>query len=101
MLATQSFAWVPGLRWMITQPFDAIARIALWDRPLLLLHGTADTVVPPAMSEALFAAARRAPPDLKRLVKLEGVGHSNGVSRGAIYRQTVQAFVRDAQAQFE
>jgi len=101
MLATQSFAWVPGLRWMITQPFDAIDRIALWDRPLLLLHGTADTVVPPAMSEALFAAARRAPPDLKRLVKLEGVGHSNGVNRGAAYRPTVQAFVRNAQARFE
>jgi len=68
MLATQSFGWIPGLCWIITQPFDAIDRIAAWDRPVLFLHGTADTVVPPAMSDALFAAAREVPPALKRLV---------------------------------
>jgi len=98
MLATQSFGWIPGLRWIITQPFDAIDRIAAWDRPVLFLHGTADTVVPPAMSEALFAAAQAVPPDVRRLVKLQGVAHSNGVNSGAAYRDAIGQFIRDAQA---
>jgi len=98
MLVTQSFGWIPGLHWVITQPFDAIARIAAWDRPVLFLHGTADTVVPPAMSDALFAAATEVPPDLRRLVKLQGVAHSNGVNSGAAYRDAIGQFIRDAQA---
>jgi len=97
MLATQSWGWIPGLRWIITQPFDTIGTIATLEHPILFLHGTADTVVPPAMSDALFAAAQRVPPDLKRLVKLQGVAHSNGVYSGAVYRDAIVQFIRDAQ----
>jgi len=96
MLATQSWGGIPGLRWIVTQPFDAIGKIAAFKRPVLFLHGTADTVVPPTMSDALFAAAREVPPALKRLVKLQGVAHSNGVYSGARYRDAIQQFTRDA-----
>jgi len=97
MLVTQSWGWIPGLRWIVTQPFDAIGNIATWDRPMLLLHGTADHVVPPTMSDAIFAAAQRVPPDVKRLVKLQGVAHSNGVYSGPAYRDAIGRFIQDAQ----
>jgi len=96
MLITQSWGWIPGLRWIITQPFNAIDGIAAWERPVLFLHGTADTVVPPAMSDVLFAAAQKAPPAFKRLVKLQGVAHSNGVNSGSAYRNAIGQFIRDA-----
>jgi len=96
MLVTQSFGWIPGLRWIITQPFDALGSIAALEHPVLLLHGTADTVVPPVMSDTLWNAAGRAP--IKRLIKLQGVGHSNGVNSGAAYRNAIGQFIRDAQA---
>lgn len=45
---------------------------AAMEVPWLLLHGTADDVVFPADSEAAYAAA----PDPKKLVMIEGAGHS-------------------------
>jgi alpha-beta hydrolase superfamily lysophospholipase len=40
-------------------------------RPLLLVHGTADTVLPPQASEDIYDRARQP----KRLTLLEGAGH--------------------------
>jgi hypothetical protein len=50
-------------------PVDAIARI---DRPILLVHGTADEIIPIHHSRRLAAAARSA-----RLVELPGGGHND------------------------
>ena len=60
--------------------------------PLLVLHGTADGVVPHEMADALYAAAGSRE---KKLVKIEGGSHS-GSSRmgGATYRDAVLAFTR-------
>lgn len=44
---------------------------AIAPRSLLLVHGTADTVLPPAVSEGLYRAAA----EPKRLVLLPGAGH--------------------------
>lgn len=51
------------------RPIDAIARI---DRPMLLLHGSGDGIVPAVHSRRLAAAA----PRHARLVILEGGGHN-------------------------
>jgi pimeloyl-ACP methyl ester carboxylesterase len=48
---------------------DAVAAIA--PRPVLIVHGDADTDVPYVHAERLFAAAR----DPKELVRLPGAGH--------------------------
>jgi len=98
MLVTQSWGHFPGLRWIVTQPFNAVDKIAAFARPVLFLHGSDDRVVPPGMSDVLFHAAVRVPADLKRLVKLEGVAHSNGVQSGNVYNTAVQTFIRDAVA---
>jgi uncharacterized protein len=89
------WGWVPGLGLAVTQPFDSMAKIRQVRTPLLLLHGTADSVVPHSMADALFAAAGSAE---KRLVKIDGGTHS-GSSRsgGSLYRDAVLAFLQRSQ----
>lgn len=86
------WGWVPGIGLAVTQPFDSMSKIAQVRTPLLVLHGTADGVVPHTMADTLFAAAGSAE---KQIVKIEGGTHS-GSSRtgGSVYRNAVLDFVR-------
>jgi alpha-beta hydrolase superfamily lysophospholipase len=88
------WGWLPGIGLAVTQPFDTLGKIGQVRTPLLVLHGTADGVVPHTMADLLYAAAGSRD---KRLVKIEGGSHS-GSSRmgGAAYRDAVLAFVRGA-----
>jgi alpha-beta hydrolase superfamily lysophospholipase len=99
MLGTMRWGWVPGLRWLVTQPFDSLDRVAQVDEPLLLIHGTADRVVPHEMSDRLYAAAGNVRGGLKTLLKIEGASHS-GVSRagGERYERALRDFVEEARA---
>lgn len=85
------WGWVPGIGLAVTQPFDSMTKIREVRVPLLVLHGTADSVVPHAMADALYAAAGSRE---KKLVKIEGGTHS-GASRtgGTVYREAVLGFV--------
>ena len=58
---------------LVTQRFDSITKIESLKTPILILHGTADEVIPPFMSEQLFAAA----PEPKRLEIFPQAGHNN------------------------
>jgi pimeloyl-ACP methyl ester carboxylesterase len=79
---------------LLTQRFDALERTRLLTIPSLFIHGTADTVVPPAMSERLYAAA----PAPKRLLLIEGGSHSNFSGTGMTeMRRAVDEFVAIAQ----
>ena len=72
MAAQKVPGWLP-LDLVLTQRFDSIAKVGRLRMPVLFIHGTADRIVPHAMSEQLFAAA----PEPKRLVLVAGGGHSN------------------------
>jgi uncharacterized protein len=63
---------------------------ALSPLPLLLLHGTADPVIPYAHAERLFAKAA----EPKRLIRIEGARHTEAfaVRYGELYRQQVVDF---------
>jgi uncharacterized protein len=87
------WGWLPGLGLAVTQTFDSEAKIAKVQTPLLILHGTADSVVPHRMADQLYAAAGSRE---KRLVKLDGGTHS-GSSRAPSYREAVLQFVERAQ----
>src|SRR5690606_13008422 len=91
------WGWLPGLRWLVTQRFDSLARIEEVDEPLLFIHGTADRVVPHEMSDRLHAAANGVRGGLKELLKIDGASHS-GVSRagGEAYERRVRDFVEAA-----
>jgi alpha-beta hydrolase superfamily lysophospholipase len=88
------WGWVPGIGLAVTQTFDSAAKIGRVDVPLLIIHGTADNIVPHTMADELYAAASSRD---KQLIKIEGATHS-GASRvgGATYRNAVLGFVHRA-----
>ena len=91
------YGWVPGIGLVVTQPFDSATKIGKVETPLLIIHGTADGIVPHAMADELFAAAAS---KVKKIIKIEGGTHS-GASRvgGATYRDAVLDFVRRSSLQ--
>jgi len=72
MIKETRWGFLP-LGFLVTQTFDNIDRIDDVAVPVLVAHGTADDIVPFAMGERLFAAAR-AP---KRFFRAEGGSHHN------------------------
>ena len=70
---------------ILTQNFDALAKIGEVKMPVLVAHGTRDSIVPFEMGERLYAAAH-AP---KRFIKVEGAGHHN--LSGVAFEQYRQA----------
>ena len=100
MLGTLKWGKLPGASLLVTQPFASIEKLATLSTPTLFLHGTADRVVPHTMSDELFAAALKVPPDLKRLVKIDGASHSGAIRSGQAYESAVRDFIRDARAAY-
>lgn len=86
---------LPPLSQLLTQEFDSLARVRSLPVPVLLIHGTADTEVPPAMSQRLYdALPTNAHPDRKQLLWITDGRHSNLPSVGGDrYAQAIQAFV--------
>jgi dipeptidyl aminopeptidase/acylaminoacyl peptidase len=93
------------LAWLTTRVYlrprgHAVARISAavaliaHDRPILLIHGTDDTVVPPSHFHRLVRAARRAGRDVETLV-IPG-GHHSWLYEFPEYRRTVAAFLARA-----
>jgi uncharacterized protein len=69
------------------RPVDDAGRLTL---PLLVIVGTADTMVPPAQGYALFRAAHGP----KELLVVPGAGHVQGYARApALYSRTVLDFL--------
>ncbi|MFO7811383.1 MAG: alpha/beta fold hydrolase, partial [Pelovirga sp.] len=62
--------------WLLHSSYDTMARIDQINTPLLLLHGTQDRIVPPAMVQQLFARAE----EPKTLHLIEGAGHNDTLS---------------------
>jgi uncharacterized protein len=92
------YSWVPFINLAVTESFDSIDKMARVKEPLLLVHGTADSVVPHTMSDRLYAAAVDVPPDLRRLLKVEGAGHrSAAFNGGAVFADALHRFTLDAQ----
>jgi uncharacterized protein len=80
-----------GLDPNMVRPMDVVARIS--PRPLLVIHCMDDTVVPPANSERIFAAARQP----KEFWRIPEGGHAQGhkVARQE-YERRVSAFFEAA-----
>lgn len=71
-MAKQAYPWIP-VGWLLRHRFDNLAKIPKVTCPILIGHGGRDSLVPPAMSERLEAAAK-AP--VRRFV-IEEAGHNN------------------------
>jgi len=97
LVRASRWGWVPFLDVVVTQEFDSRTRIGRVNEPLLLVHGTADGVIPHTMSDELLAAATAVQPGLKRLVKIDGANHRGApfVDR-ALFDSALRDFVGEA-----
>ncbi|WKB55340.1 alpha/beta hydrolase [Eleftheria terrae] len=72
VFGTLRWGWLP-VRWLITQRFDSAARIAAIKAPVLVVHGSDDTVIKPELGRALYERITAR----KRFVLVDGGTHSN------------------------
>lgn len=79
------FGW-----WTIGEQFDNLQKVTLLSRPLLILHGDQDQIVPQEMSQQLFASAHQP----KTLVLIAGARHSDAFQvEGADYLMAWRGFI--------
>lgn len=67
------------IRWLLSEKFDSIDKIAHIAMPVLIVHGTDDKYVPDRFSQALYAAASMP----KALLLVPGGTHNNSMIIGS------------------
>jgi uncharacterized protein len=72
VFSTLKWGWMP-VGWMISQRFDSEKKVAQIGSPLLVVHGSEDRLIDPALGKRLFEAAAQP----KRFVLVEGGSHHN------------------------
>ncbi len=92
-LAGLHYPWVPQA--LLRYPLRTDAAVARLRSPLLLVHGSKDTLIPPSHSTALQALA--APTGQVRRVDIDGAGHGD-VHDFAAYRELVDRTLRELSA---
>jgi uncharacterized protein len=75
--ATMRWGWLP-VGAFITQRFDSLHKVASIGSPLLVVHGSNDSVIKPTLGRQLFEAAAQP----KRFILVEGGSHHNTNSVG-------------------
>lgn len=86
-VAAGRYPWLP-VRWLMHDQFLSRERIAAVKIPVLIAHGTADTVIPYEQGAQLYELAR-AP---KVLARMEGSDHST-LTRDGLYEKHVWPFL--------
>lgn len=80
------------LSWLVPKnKLDSLKAISSVRAPVLLSHGTADSTIPLALGEKLFAAAN----EPKTLVLVQGAGHNNWLTED--YIRHLDAFIKARQ----
>jgi alpha-beta hydrolase superfamily lysophospholipase len=85
VVSTFRWGWLPVAP-LITQRFDAVSRVAEVGSPLLVVHGSQDSLIPYRLGQGLYERARGP----KRFILVEGGSHhsTNAVGQ-AQYRQAL------------
>lgn len=86
-VAKLHYPWLP-VSWLIRHPFDSAARAPSAAMPVLILIGSADTLIVPSQSKRL-ASLWKGP---VQTLELEGYGH-NDLSIDPRYNQAIRAFL--------
>ena len=85
VVSTFKWGWLP-VSALITQRFESIRKVADIGSPLLVVHGSDDSLIRPALGRQLYEAAR----EPKQFVLVEGGSHHNTNSVGQRqYREAV------------
>jgi fermentation-respiration switch protein FrsA (DUF1100 family) len=76
-LAVERYGWLRNVflfaPWLPLTNYDTLSKIRNLDRPLLIMHGDADTTVPERMGRKIYDAA----PEPKTYVQFKNSGHSD------------------------
>ena len=70
--------WFLPAHLLVSNPFNILSRVGRINAPLLVMQGDRDTVIPPAMGQAVFEAAR----EPKQLWVSAGGRHENAMETG-------------------
>ncbi|MBV9891012.1 MAG: alpha/beta hydrolase [Rhizobacter sp.] len=90
MFGTFKWGWLP-ISMLITERFDSLATVPRIKAPLLIVHGSNDTIVPARFGELLYEHATAA----KRFILVDGGTHSTTSWRGIEqYREALREFFR-------
>ena len=85
VVSTFKWGWLP-VSGLITQRFESVRKVAEIGSPLLVVHGSDDSLIRPALGRQLYEAAR----EPKQFVLVEGGSHHNTNSVGQRqYREAV------------
>ena len=85
VVGSSQWGWLP-VSLLITQRFEAVAKVALIGSPLLVVHGTEDRLILPSLGRKLFEAANSP----KHFLLVQGASHHNTNLVGqAQYRQAL------------
>lgn len=94
VVESRGFSRFFPVRWLLTERFDSLSKLQSLRIPVLFLHGTADSVVPPHMSQRLYDAA----PAPKQLFWISGAEHVRLYQPGTqSYLRAIQQFVERLQ----
>jgi fermentation-respiration switch protein FrsA (DUF1100 family) len=78
------------LGWLIGAKYNNLAKIAEIESPLLIIHGSNDSICPPSMAEELYARA----PQEKQLLWVPGADHNDSfVVGGENYRNALEKVI--------
>ncbi|MEA5448312.1 alpha/beta fold hydrolase [Leptolyngbya sp. CCNP1308] len=81
---------------LLTERFDSLSKIQSLQVPVLFLHGSADSVVPPEMSQQLYEASS----EPKQLFLISGADHVRIYQPGEqSYLKAIQRFIEFIQQQ--
>lgn len=90
VVSTFKWGWLP-VSGLITQRFESVRKVAEIGSPLLVVHGSQDSLIQPALGRKLFEAAQ----EPKQFVLVEGGSHHNTNSVGQpAYRQAMASLFK-------
>jgi fermentation-respiration switch protein FrsA (DUF1100 family) len=90
-MGQRSFPFLP-VRWVMRNRFDSDRKISQYRGPLLITHGTRDSIVPFEMGEALFGLAN----DPKKFYPVRGADHNDvPFTGGAAYFRAIDEFLEN------
>jgi fermentation-respiration switch protein FrsA (DUF1100 family) len=92
-VAADKYPIVP-INWLMRNRYDSIAKLTVYKNPLVVLHGTEDSLIPIHHSKTLYASARC---EKKHWIQVEGLAHNDALPLQSL-RQIV-AQVRQFTAQ--
>ncbi len=95
-MASTVYPWLPRFLFRrLRGHYDNVSAVSRMDRPLLVVHGTADELAPVEMGRTLHRRAGAA----ARWFEVEGAGHNDMIQVGGdLYFDTVAEFVKDVTA---